>query len=312
MYNGGGMQTKGTGMLDVHGNVMIEGAAGDVVKTLTTGGADKAAADGNIVLRMNTPSTPATSTYGQLYINNISQGNITAFVSKEYRDEKHGNGNFYQQVAIPFYDKPIFSLSTELDKTFTINRWSQNEILKYNDAKVRSDHYTNTAVRTTDATGYYMLGSHQNNLDPNDPSGMTTIAPTPTGAVFTIHGRPFASGITRQLLGAGAGINFGTNGTRRNWYKETYNSYLQDKFESTANAWVGTYGRNIYQFGNPFLTNLDLKFIAFDENGASTGDDGNNLTALWGVMLDHGQVITRPDGSTYSTSSAVITYDTDV
>lgn len=36
VYSGGGVQTKGTGLVDVHGNVMVVGATGDAFRTIPT------------------------------------------------------------------------------------------------------------------------------------------------------------------------------------------------------------------------------------------------------------------------------------
>lgn len=38
LYSGGGFQTRGSGIIDVHGNIMIDGESGDAFKTITTGG----------------------------------------------------------------------------------------------------------------------------------------------------------------------------------------------------------------------------------------------------------------------------------
>ena len=65
VYSGGGVQTKGNGLLDVHGNIMIVGSGTDAFKTIDAAGSDKTDG-GNIILRLNTPASFATSTYGQL------------------------------------------------------------------------------------------------------------------------------------------------------------------------------------------------------------------------------------------------------
>ncbi len=308
MYNGGGMQTKGTGVLDVHGNVMLEGAAGDVLKTLTAAGADQTTAAGNIVLRLNNPAAPTTSTYGQLYIQGIPQGNLTGFISKEFKTPAHGSGNYFQQIAMPFSGKALNTLSAEFGKTFGTTRWTQNEILKFNNATVVSEHFTSLATTTADATGYYMLGSSNNNLNTaTPPATIPTIAPTAPGSVYTLNGRAYGNGITRTLAGAGAGVNFGFNGNGTNQYNELYRTYLQDAFSVTNGAWTGDFARNIYQFGNPYFTNLDLKYIGYDEGA---GGDGNNVSNIWGIQYDPGTVTTLANGATYFTNAQYQTFST--
>ncbi|KFF27665.1 T9SS type A sorting domain-containing protein [Chryseobacterium vrystaatense] len=295
VYSGGGVQTKGNGLLDVHGNIMVVGSATDNFKTIDAAGADKTDG-GNIVLRLNTPASYATSTYGQLYVDGLSQSNITGIVSKEYRNAKHGDGDFYQQMALPFSDKVLSSLSAELNKPFSGTRYSKNEILMWNNATVVSE--TKPLSSTTAPYGYYMLGSKSNNLDLSNP-------PAASG-VYTVSGKPFSTLATANLVDAGNGVSFGTNGNSVNGYNEKYNTYLYDDFEQTASPWAGSYGKNIYEFGNPFLTNLDLSKIGYDESGA--GDD-NAISNIWAVQYSPGTVqYVNNTGSSF-TNPLIMTFD---
>jgi len=307
VYSGGGVQTKGSGLLDVHGNVMIVGAAGDALKTITNGGLDKTDG-GNIVLRLNNSGSYDTSTYGQLYINGLNQGDITGIVSKEFRSKKHGSGNFYQQLAMPFFGKTLSSLSAEFGKVFDTQRYSKNEILKLNNTNNVAETITSLATTTSDPSGYYMLGSNNNNLDTSTPpASMPTIAPTTTGSVYTINGRPNATLATATLQNGGS-VDFGAGGNNLNPYGEKYNTHVQDQFEFSTGAWVSsTYGKNFYQFGNPFLTNLDLSRIGYIENGGVT--DGNNITNIWGVRYDPGTVVVTSAGNAYSMGAQIQTYN---
>ncbi|THV56141.1 T9SS type A sorting domain-containing protein [Chryseobacterium candidae] len=299
VYSGGGVQTKGNGLLDVHGNIMVVGSGTDLLKTIDASGADKTDG-GNIILRLNTPASFATSTYGQLYVDGLSQSNVTGIVSKEYRNAKHGNGDFYQQMALPFNDKVLSSLSPELNKTFSGVRYSGNAIFMWNNATVVSD--TKPVATTTNvatAHGYYMLGSKNNNLDLSNP-------PAASG-VYTINGKPYSTLATANLVNAGNGVNFGTNGNFTNSYNEKYNTYLWDQFEETNSLWAGTFGKNIYEFGNPFLTNLDLSRIGYVENGGVT--DGNAISNIWGIQYSPGTVqYVAGVGSTF-TNPLTMTFD---
>lgn len=306
LYSGGGFQTRGSGIIDVHGNIMIDGVSGDGLKTITTGGANKTNG-GNIVLRLNDPNTYASSTYGQLYINGLSQSDITGIVTKEFRTDRHGNSNnYFQQIAMPFFGKALSSLSTEFGKTFNTSRYD-NPILKHDNTNVVSVHYTNLSSTTSDPTGYYMLKSKNNDLNASTPPvSLPTIAPTATGSVFTIHGQPYSNLAAPLTLQNGGNVNFGTNGTNKNMYNEQYNSYLADSFEGTTTPWAGTFGKNFYQFGNPFLTNIDLSRIGYNESASVT--DGNAVSNIWGIEYNPGTVVTLPSGSTYSTGFLVQTF----
>lgn len=307
VYSGGGVQTKGNGLLDVHGNVMVVGAAGDAFKTIDAAGADKTDG-GNIVLRLNNPGSYATSTYGQLYVDGLTQANITGVVSKEFRTDRHGNGNYFQQIALPFYGKTLSTLSTEFAKTFNTGRYS-NPILTWDNTGAVSNHFTNLSSLTSDGTGYYMLKVTNNDFSTaTPPASMATIAPTPTGSVFTVNGRPYTT-VGSVTLQNGGNVNFGTGGTAINPQNERYNTYLQDSFEVTASPWLGTYGKNFYQYGNPYLTNLDLTKIGYVENAGVT--DGNSVGNIWGIEYSPGTVQTLSSGSTYATGALVTTFNPD-
>ncbi|SMO95048.1 Por secretion system C-terminal sorting domain-containing protein [Chryseobacterium rhizoplanae] len=304
VYSGGGVQTKGNGLLDVHGNVMVVGSATDSFKTIDAAGADKTDG-GNIILRLNTPGSFATSTYGQLYIDGLSQSNISGIVTKEYRTTSNGSGNYFQQVALPFSGKAYNSLSTEVGKTFNTGRYD-NPILKWDNANAVSITTLNLAPTSTtwDASGYYMLKVKNNDWNPSAPA---------SGNVFNINGKPYApyaGAVTLQNAGksnvGASNVVFGTNGNALNQYNEKYNTYLDDSFEFTTNPWSGTFGQNFYQFGNPFLTNLDLANIGYTES--VTGSDGNAVRNIWGIEYDPGTIVTLPSGSTYATASKVVTF----
>jgi hypothetical protein len=278
VYSGGGLQMRGTGKIENHGNFMVQGTSTDSFKTITTGNADKteATGGGNFVNSLNEPNAYSTYntnnsavapayTYGQLFISGIPQANITGIVDQEFRAVNHGT---YQQIGLPFYDKTASTLSTELGKTFTNARHSQNEILWNNNINVVPQNF-GTGYKIgigLDGFAYYMLGG----------AGLNVSTVT-----RTLKGRPLTDiGAATTLQGAGANVNFGTNGNALNQYNEKYYSYVQDEFETTP--WSATYGKNVYQFGNPFLTNLDLSQIAKNE----TNGDGNYLTTIQGVRLE--------------------------
>lgn len=285
VYNGGGFRVKGTGVWENHGNVMVVGNnSTDVFLTEESTGADKAEGSttgGLFVNKLNEPTayasvntaaTPSVYTYGQLYITGFSQANVKGIVDEEYRQVKHGD---YHQIALPFYDKTLSTLgsSTEFNKTFTNTRWSKNEILVWRNPSVVFDYQSYTGKTPAVGTNYYILGSQ----------GLDT-----SSKVYTIHGRPYAEegAPTVTLTNAGNGINFGAGGNAINGYNEKYNTYLQDGFHiaSGGTAWSGNYGKNLYQFGNPFLTNLDLRNVAVTD-AAATGD-AVNLSNIQGIRLE--------------------------
>ncbi|WP_018676426.1 T9SS type A sorting domain-containing protein [Riemerella columbina] len=246
VYSGGTVNVTTDGVVTNEGNFKI------VDGNFTTGKTDGA----NFIIKQNSATgADVYGNYGQLWIDNNTQSNITGTVKKEFQTVNNGK---YQQLALPFEGKPFSELSSELGKSFSTERWSENEILVYNNTMVRSDHIkdlSNTTNTTQSSSGdykssYYMLGAKG--------SDFTTL--------HTVKGTPFYSANhTVQLSGAPASmVNFGTDGNGKNAYGETYKSYMYDAFYTYPTVWTGTYGKNIYQFGNPFLTNLDLTKIPSD------------------------------------------------
>ncbi|MCW0509110.1 T9SS type A sorting domain-containing protein [Riemerella anatipestifer] len=282
VYSGGGVKVVGTGVIDNSGNIMVVGDSNSKFATVTTAGSDKLDG-GNFILRM-TNKTVGSLRYGQLYINGLSQSNITGIVDKQYLDAKHGT---YQQMALPFYQKQLSSLGSELGKAFGQTRWSQNEILVFNNATVVSDFIAITD-KTPKNTSYFMVGA----------KGFDPSISTMTNQVYTVKGVPYANNISETLTGAGAGVNFGTNGSATNKYRERYNTYWQDAFAITDNvtAWTGDFGKNIYQYGNPFLTNLDL------------GQLVSAIPNIRGVRIEPSGVISTGQGATYSTGYKFVTF----
>ena len=310
-YSKGNLNIKASKIKN-KGNFILKGDVSSFFKTLNSDGSltsynDVANRGGYFINLLNNPNNYLQTnlsakgenySYGQLYINGIPQSNISAFVDVEHRNANHGA---YQQIGLPFYNKNLSELNSELGKTFSNIRWSQNEILKYNNNTVVFDNL-NISTPLTDATGYYILGNKSNSLD------VSTIT-------RTMRGIPFAddNSMIVTLQNAGNGINFGTNGTAINQYKERYNSYLQDGFEIQSAiggvAWQGNYGRNIYQLANPFLTNIDLRNIFLNElNG-----DGVYLSNIYGIRLEQGAgtVSYTPNTGGGSTSFRYVTWDSN-
>lgn len=309
VYSGGGMQMKGNGVVENHGNIMVSGTATDLFRTIDASNVDKteATGGGNFINKLNEPGAFASVntndptatpvyTYGQLFISGIPQSNITGIVDQEFRAVKHGS---YQQIGLPFYDKTASTLSAELGKTFSDARYSQNEILWSDNMNVVSKNFSTSSKLgvANPGTTYYMLGGAG-----LDVSNTTRI----------LKGRPLTDiGTTVTLQNAGASVNFGTNGNNTNQYNEKYNTYVQDAFEmaSGGSAWQGNFGKNIYSFSNPFLTNLDLANIAYNEPAAN--GDGVNLSTIYGVRIEPVGVTTTA-GGTGSTSFKFITFNAGV
>jgi len=296
VYSGGGVQMRGNGVVDNHGNFMVSGTATDSFKTITTGNTDKpeGSTTANFINRLNEPGQydqpasldPANPnyTYGQLYITGVPQSNITGIVDEEVRQIKHGD---YQQMGVPFFQKSVASLGADVGKTFSPVRGSKNDVLYWHNTDVKAVHFGDLNLYkfgdAAPSTAYYMIGGQ--GLD------LTTTK--------TVKGRPVSDDGTfantpATLSNAGANVNFGTNGQGHNSYNEAYNTYVADEFNASSGKWQGNYGKNMYQFANPYLTNLDLTNIGI----AEANGDGVSLNNIYGVRTEATGVKYTGTGST--------------
>ena len=286
----GKMTIVGTGKITNSGNVMIVNGIGNNggFKTLTAAGTNKTNG-GNFILKMYDTNL-SNLRYGQLYFGGgMTQVNITGIVDKEYKDNHHGS---YQQIALPFWQKPLSELSAELlspGHTFKFgagnraNRYSGEAIMWYNNNYARFDD-----LASTDVSGmiyYYILGTRNFNA---------------SAAVKRVKGVPLIGGIALYIPAGGwlsSDVVFGTGGKNQNFYRERYNTYIQDQWDA-ATPWSGNFGKNLYLYGNPFLTNLDI----INQLPQMTNND------ILGLRLEPTSVTTASGGGTQSAGAKNVTY----
>ena len=292
---GGKMTIVGTGKITNSGNVMIEGNSSNRggFRTITTAGLPKTDG-GNFILKMYDTNL-SNLRYGQLYMQDGSIGPLTytGVVDKEYKDNHHGS---YQQIALPFFNKKLSELSTELlspGHTFKFgagnraNRYSGEAIMKYNNYYARFDDLAATDVSDLGYT-YYILGTKNFNA---------------SAGVKIVKGVP-SPGSPGAFIGVGGGYSpdvvFGTGGKNQNYYRERYNTYIQDEWHmASGTAWSGDFGKNIVLLGNFYLTNMDI----INQLPTWTSKD------ILGLRLDPGSVTTASGGGTQSTGAKHVTYN---
>jgi len=309
VYNGGGLQTAGNAVVNNSGNIMI-------VKDPSTADIFNIASTSSLNLKFN-----GAQNYGQLYIKDIPQGSITGKVNKEYRADANSGTTAKQQLALPFFNYTISDLVANvtsspgntggnyLNVTNGANtpsgRFSPNSVFRWNNARARFDQIAaGSANLATTNVGtpldYYIIPRR-------NASGTVVWDAALSSAVTTFAGTPVSDvsgNQTYSFTGASSGINFGYNGSASNYYTEKYYSYLDDPFRSkTANAggWAVDYAKNLYQVSNPFLTNIDLRYIGQSE---AANTDGNAIPNLLGVAYyTSGLTWTRASGTGYPTEN---------
>lgn len=302
VYNGGGLQTAGTAVVNNSGNIMINATSAD---GLTIAGTSS----------VNLKYNPALTTeYGQLYIAGIPQTAISGKVNKEYRSDYQNGVTGRQQTGLPFYNFTIQDLINTFG-TGQINftngalnsagRFNISSIFKWNNFNSKFDQIyvnPNNATVTGSPMTYYILPRR-------NASGAYFWNPISTSAadLKVFSGNPVSDNSITSTnyifpLSGQQAVNFGYNGSARNTYGEAYRTYLDDPFSSKTPSWSADYGRNLYQLANPFFTNIDLKFIGTAEAGNVS--DGNNITNLVGIAYyGTGQVNWQLNlGTTYGTA----------
>ncbi len=309
VYNGGGLQTAGSAIVNNSGNVMINGGSADLLSLASTA---------NFNLKLAT-----VTDYGQLYIAGITQGNISGRINKEYRADVNSGTTAKQQIALPFFGYKISELVSDVALSTATNtggsymnvtnaannsagRFNPSSVFRWNNARARYDQVVAgpTALATTNvgtAMDYYIVPRRSN-------TGVVVwdaALATPITAVTRFSGTPVSDVTTPQslsLTGGAAGISFGYNGSASNFFGEKYYSYIDDPFQSktgTAGGWDASYGKNLYQVANPFLTNIDLKYIGLAE---TTNSDGNAIPNLQGIAYyTSGLTWVRSGGTTHPT-----------
>lgn len=261
VYSGGGWQNDGNGKVNNEGDIMVVGASGT----------DKFLVASNADFRLKYVNSNA---YGQLYISGLSQGDITGKVTKEYTaDGNHGaaDGSGRQQVGLPFYGLSVDELKSSIFPYLQINnsalnsqgRFNKASAFRWNNQKIRFDQLL-TGQLLDKATDYFIIP--RTNSD-------GTIEWNPAGTKKDFKGRAYADthdthAFTLEVLDTNYVSDLGAGGVKKNYYNETYKSYVNDPFVDGTGAsnWQsgGNYGKNLSQFANPFLTNLDLTNLKVD------------------------------------------------
>lgn len=247
VYNGGGWQVvasatdQATRGVRNMGDIMVVGVGTDKFDV---------AAD-SFVLQ----ATDANN-YGQLYINGLAQGSIAGKVNKEYYADVLHSDTGKQQLGLPFFELTLGELNALVggylnvtDGSLTASgRWAYNTVSKWNNAKAQFDHLSGASTIIGVPTDYVIV-PHRNK------SGTSIWTPT---AKTIFKGVPVSDQSQTTITIQPSNVNFGSNGGGRNQYRELYNTYITDAFRPDS-KWEDDYGKNLMQFANPFLTNLDMK-----------------------------------------------------
>lgn len=264
VYSGGDWEVNSAAEKTVEnrGNIII---VGDYKKGTVT----NAASDGKEFLNVYT----GTNDYGQVKILN-SAGNTDARMAIQ---RPAASSNYYGTIfgiSFPYKDPVSYVMNSfglnESDFLGTCpvgvncgpNRYKMT-LEKWNNDKVMHDAVVTAS--TFKAGDYYSINLREANMQ----QAMTGIIPykgMPNPLPYEAAGKSVIDGQTETSFSA---LGYNDWKTKTNVYNEQYQSYL-GYYDSTSK----TYGKNVYRFGNPYTSNLDLSAI-----------DGTNA---WLKILNNG------------------------
>ena len=151
VYSGGGVKLAGNAKVNTIGDFMVVSASQNF----------EVATSADFRLKYLSPTV-----YGQLYIKDMPQTNITGKVNKEYVEVKHGTTG-RQQTALPFYNYAITDLQATLPHINVTNsaltvtgRFNKRSVFKWNNSLAVFDQLTTASTPIVGkATDYYILSS---------------------------------------------------------------------------------------------------------------------------------------------------------
>ncbi|MGC4128846.1 MAG: T9SS type A sorting domain-containing protein [Bergeyella sp.] len=306
VYSGGGWKNATNSVINNTGDIMVVGDDTDdvfEVYTATTGSAafNLKMSDTSVYGQLYITGIPQTRISGVVNKEYKADSNNSTLGTLDY--EQLGR----QQVALPFIGYTIGDLKRDLGSWINVTdtglyyagRFNVASVFKWHNSRVRFDQIVGadtdvlkTGLSSHKPYDYYILPRRTQSAD-----GTTSTTQWDAAATLkTFIGTPASDEDTNTLVslthaahvsqnGSIVPVDMGINGYKKNAYYETYNSYLVDPFRPggaispLTNAWDGAdwdddFGRNMYQFGNPFLTNLDLSNIIESDGNSLNLPDG--------------------------------------
>lgn len=274
-------------VLENAGNIKVEG---DYVNASATGA--------NFVNTWDVPSN--NTSYGQVIINeNSDAGRLT--MEKGIINPSVFN---WGQFAIPFHFANVDEAMTNLFGTTystSNSRYYKSMMVWDNIDKPEFDHFNaGDGLGTNSPTAYYILNLEYNsaNIKPIMESNVKlAYKGVPSNEAF-----PNIPMNTNMYHFDNAGWSSWKN--LKNNYNEKYSTYIDDKVRMVSDD--AGYGRNYFQFGNPYTSNIDLAYIG---SPATPGyDDGNDISGLLAVARVADLNYTAQGGSA-SSGMIVATYN---
>ena len=250
VYSGGSLQLNSAVEKTVEnaGNIIIVG-------NYTKGSASQAASDGKEFVNIYN----GLNDYGQTQILGGSVGTNARMTVQRPEAPALFDGDFFG-ISFPFNDNVTYLMRAfqnrseadfkgdcGVDVKCGIKRYDQT-LMKWNNSKLHHDAVVGTSNFA--AGDYYLLNLRTSANIQQVMTGIINYKGTPEPGEYSRN----AKGVIPSLSEAAfSNMSYNDWKVRINPYDETYDSYM-GKINSTSK----TYAKNVYRFGNPYTSNLDL------------------------------------------------------
>lgn len=207
----------------------------------------------------------SADSYGQLIIDETSNTNVTARMTQQKRAVSSANIDWYP-MSLPFNESVNYLEATfqPISSSFGFRgicavdqfcgqRYYQT-LMKWDNDQIENDAVPAGATITPGA--YYLLNLQSGGVGLTSVYNGTNIIP--------YKGKPAPAAVTLSTTGGVirnsnatefAGLNYGQWKDRTNIYRESYESYLGVRSDAAS---LYRFGKNMYRFGNPYTSNIDL------------------------------------------------------
>ena len=251
VYSGGNwvVNSAAEKTVENRGNIVI---VGDYKK----GSVANAASDGKEFLNVYT----SANSYGQVKILNTAGGTDARMAIQRPAASTNYFGAIYG-ISFPYKDQVPYLMKsfglTEADfegscpvgvscggsrYKMTLEKWNNNKVM--HDAVITNSNFT--------AGDYYSINLRLQNLQAA-MTGIVAYKGTASPGAYQATGKSIIDGQTEASF---SGLGYNDWKTKTNAYNETYQSYL-GYYNSTSQI----FGKNVYRFGNPYTSNIDLSAI---------------------------------------------------
>lgn len=278
--------SQGNFQLDSNGPKAVENKGNVAIVGNYTKGANNTKNEGKEFVNVYTDRV----NYGQVIIKN-SDEDATARMTVERPAPSTNYFDGSYEMSFPYVDTVSYLMhsfgknESDFKGTCPKNARCGNDRYKMTLTKWNNNRLHHDAVETTDkfeAGDIYNLNLRENDMK-KVATGIISYKGTPSGKAYDREGikgiiTPFEGKVNSNNVNLFSEAKYNDWKVMRNPYNEEYQSYL-----GYVNSNSKLYGKNIYRFGNPYTSNIDLSELDKDTQDSNNGES-------WLKIAFNGQV----------------------